>query len=234
MAVSSFKRGSRRSRDGAQGPEHRARFRIHAACRLTRAERARRNAAHMIEELPRARSPGELQRMLPAGLPRLFERHETGTPQVVVERAHRRIAEYVLGTRYRKGRNGYTARQRFELDDAEGVRLARKDEYVGRGHMYCELLPAQRAEELRLGIPRAQFRFLRPVSDHDLGAKQLERQERLEVLLRCYPADTHENRAWKPKIDRALRPEQLGIDTAAPNPEPLKPSRCKLVLQRRR
>ena len=117
---------------------------------MTGAECAGRNATHMVEELRRARAPRELQRMLPTGLPRtVSSASRQALPQIVVEHANRRIADHVLGSRHRKGGNGHAARQRFELDDAEGVGPARKHEHVGSGHVRGQVLPAQRAEELR-------------------------------------------------------------------------------------
>ena len=74
-------------------------------------------------------------------------------------------------------------------------------------------------EELRVREAAPQLGLLRPVADHDLGAGQIEREKRFEVLLDRDPPDADEDRARQVESDRALGPEQVGVDAAGPHAE---------------
>src|ERR1700733_4418383 len=63
------------------------------------------------------------------------QRLHAGNTKVFVEYADRIVADNVLRTGDRKGRDGHAARQRLELHDAKRVCQARKHEYIGCGEM---------------------------------------------------------------------------------------------------
>jgi len=65
-------------------------------------------------------------------------------------------------------------------------------------------------------------------ADHHLGAGQIERQKGFEILLDCDPPDAREDRPRKRQFDRAVGPEQLGVDAAGHMPRLEKAARCEL------
>ncbi len=103
------------------------------------------------------------------------------------------------------------------------VGQAREHEDVGGGEMRGQILPLLLAEENRVGIFLFQCRPLRAVADHDLGARQVERQEGVEVLLHRDAAHGHEDRPRQIELRRLVGIEQLGVDAAGPKPSLRKP-----------
>ena len=77
-------------------------------------------------------------------------------------------------------------------------------------------------------------RFLRPGADHDLGARQIERQKRSEVLFDRDAADGHEDRPRKIEIDGAIGTEQIDVDAAGPHAEIAEAALAEFGHQRRR
>src|SRR6516162_3241327 len=67
--------------------------------------------------------------------------------------------------------------------------------------------------------------LLRSFPDHDLGARQIEREKSREVFLNRDPAYADEDRPRQVEIDGPLQPEQLGIHAARPQPEVLETPR---------
>jgi hypothetical protein len=74
---------------------------------------------------------------------------------------------------------------------------------------------------------------LRPVANHDLGARQVEIEECFEVLLHREPPDGKEYRPREAEVDRA-RAKQLCIDPARPQAHIRKAAFGELLRQRRR
>ena len=113
------------------------------------------------------------------------------------------------------------------------VRLG-KHEHVGGREMRGENAVIEHAEELGVGEFALELVFLRPGADDDLGAGQIERQERFEILLDRDPADGHENRPRQVESDGAVGAEQIDVDAARPHAEIAEPALVELGLQRRR
>ena len=79
----------------------------------------------------------------------------------------------------------------------------------------------------------AQLRFLRTVADDHLGARQIEREERLEVLLDRDSPDADEARPRQIEVDCALGREELGVHAAGPQPEIFEAAACQFGHERR-
>ena len=62
-----------------------------------------------------------------------------------------------------------------------------------------------------------QLARLRPVTDDDLRAGQVERQECRYIFFHRQAADIDKNRAWQIDCGSALGTEQIGIDAARPH-----------------
>ena len=77
-----------------------------------------------------------------------------------------------------------------------------------------------------------QHRPLRPIADHNLGARQVQRKKRLEILLNSHAAHGHEDRARQIEFGRFARPEQIRIDAARPEAELAKTPRAEFLPQR--
>ena len=88
------------------------------------------------------------------------------------------------------------------------------------------------AQEVDAGIFLRQFAPLRPVTDHNLGAGQVERQKRLDVLLDRDAAHGHEDRARQIEVGGMIRIEQFGIDAASPEAELAEAPRGELIIKR--
>ena len=140
------------------------------------------------------------------------------------------IRNHIQRTCDRKRRDRRAARQRFELNDAEGVGEAREHEDVRRRQMRGQILAGFFAEESDLRVAALQFRPLRPVPDHDLRSRQVQCQKCFEVLFDRDAADRHENGSGQIQFDRMVGPEQIGVDPARPAaelPKPFAPSSCR-------
>ena len=93
---------------------------------------------------------------------------------------------------------------------------------------------SSRPRNLASGNRRRSSASCGPCADDDLGAGQIERKKRFEVLLDRDPPDADEDRARQIEIDRAIRPEQIGVDAARPHAEILEAAPAELGHQRRR
>ena len=129
------------------------------------------------------------------------------------------VRYHVLGTGDRKRRDRRATGQRFELNHAKRVGEAREHEHVGRGEMRGEVLPGLLAEEDGIRIFAFELGLLRSIADHDLGARQIQRQERFEILLHRDAAHGHEDRSRQIELSRMIGIEQFGIDAARPEAE---------------
>ena len=116
---------------------------------------------------------------------------------------------------HRKSRDRQTARQRFQHHQSKCVGPARKHEHVGRGIGLRQFLALARAKKHRLRIFPGQRRPRRSVADDQLGAGQIELQERLKILFDRDPADADKNRARQAEVHVA-RMKQFCIDAARP------------------
>jgi hypothetical protein len=126
------------------------------------------------------------------------ERSQRRLAQVLAEHARARPAHDVEGARHRVGRDRQPRGHGLEQDEAERVGPAGKDERVGRGVGLGERLAEPGAEEHRLGVRLCRVRDSRPVADHQLRPRQIEAEERHDVLLDRDPADVEEDRARRP------------------------------------
>ena len=99
------------------------------------------------------------------------------------------IGDDVERTRHRERRDRRAAGQRLELHDAERVGETREDEHVGGSDMRGQVLAGLLAEKFCIREAPLQLGPLRAVADDDLGAGQIERQERFEILLDRDAAD---------------------------------------------
>ena len=77
----------------------------------------------------------------------------------------------------------------------------------------------QLPEKFRLREAALQLVFHRALADHDLGARQIERQERVEVFFDGDAPEADEDRPRKARIDGAIGPKQFGVDAARPHAE---------------
>ena len=183
---------------------------------LLAANSIHRHRVRMAQELACAHLPGMVERERAAVAAGDAERSEAGLPQVVVQHAYRMAADDIPRAGDRIGRHRHAAGQRLQLHDAEGVGLAGEHEHVGRRQVPGQHLAFEMSEEHRIREAVAQIGLLRPVADHHLGAGQVEREERLQVLLDGDAPDADEQRARQVERYRPLGPEQLGIDAAGP------------------
>ena len=162
----------------------------------------------------------------------ILQRLEAGDAQILVQHADRMVADDVLRPGDRKGRDRHAAGQRLELHDAERVGPARKYEDVGRCQMRGQVPFSSSPRNFASGKRALQLRLLRAVADHDLGARQIERQKCFEVLFDRDAADGDEDRSREVELDRAVRPEQIGVDAARPHAEIAEAALAELAHQR--
>ena len=187
----------------------------------------------VVDKDPGRGLPGVAGGKIDAGLPRDFERIQARRAQIVIEDADRRGADHVARPGDRKGGNRQPAGERFEQHQAKGIGLARKYEHVGGGVDLGQFGAVPRAQEHRIRIFSLQRQACRPVADHNLGARQIEIEEGLEVLFDRHPADIEEDRHWQAQIDRA-RMKQRRIDAARPQHHVAEAARAQFSRQRRR
>ena len=135
------------------------------------------------------------------------------------EHAHGILTNDVLGPGDRIGGNRHPARERFELHNAERVGPAREHEDVGARQVGRQHLLVEQSEEFGVGEPPPQLGLLRTLPDHDLRSRQVEREERRQVLLDGDASDAGKDRPRQAEVDGALGLEQLGVDAARPHVE---------------
>src|SRR6266700_6569010 len=163
--------------------------------------------------------PGMPERKVAAGLARHAQCAHAGFTQVVAQHADRIAADDVTRPSHGECRDRYAACERLELYHAESVREAWEYEYVRCCDVRRERLAVQRAQKSHLGIAAPQFTFLRALADNDFRTRQLERQERVEILLDRNAPNADENRPRKVELDVMARAEHLGVDAARPHAE---------------
>jgi hypothetical protein len=154
----------------------------------------------MRDELQRASFPRLGKRKRTAGGARNRQRLEAGRFEILVKHADRIVANDVPRSRDGIRGNRNAAGQRFELNDAERVGSAREHEYVCRCKMCGQGFPFQLTEKVGVRKAALQFARLRPLTNDDLRAGQIEREKCRQVLFYREAADTDENRAGQ--IDR--------------------------------
>ena len=97
-----------------------------------------------------------------------------------------------------------------------------------RGQVRALLL----AKENRARIFPRKLRLLRTVADDHLRSRQIEREERFEILLHRDAAHGHEDRPRQIQRNRVVGIEQLGVHAARPEAELAKSTRGKFLAQR--
>ena len=150
----------------------------------------------MRNELQCAAFPGLGERKRAAGRAGNAQRLEAGRFEILVEHSDRIAADHIPWSRYGVRGNRNAAGQRLELNDAECVGSAREDEYVRRGKMRRQGFPFQLPQEVCIRKLALQLGRLRPVADDDLRTRQIERQERRQVLFHREPAALRLGHYW--------------------------------------
>src|SRR5690242_12400652 len=79
-----------------------------------------------------------------------------------------------------------------------------------------QCFPLHLTEKVGIRKTALQFARLRPVAKDDLRAREIEREERRQVLFYREPPDADEYRAGQIERCGALGPDEVGIDTARP------------------
>ena len=172
---------------------------------------------HMTEEYPSAGRPGHAEREVAAIFARALQRTETGAAQIVVEHADRRFAR---SRRAAPQRETPRPARRSPAPPAARARTCRCGSETRRRRRRHRPPPAPRRGAMprntASGNCRASAVARRPVADHELGAGQIEREERFEIFFDRQPADRQKNRPRQIEIDACARAEQLGVDAARP------------------
>ena len=153
--------------------------------------------------------------MLARRLPRDGQGLEARRPQILVEHACAG-ADHVDRPRYGKRRDRQAARQRFDEHDPECVGARGEDEHVGARIDVGQRFALLCAEKMRVRIAALKMAARRSVADDDSRARQVEIEQRLEVLFHRDPTDRQEDRPRQ--VERALRPRTVEgvIDAARP------------------
>src|SRR5689334_14089889 len=133
--------------------------------RVRRERAALLRARQVRQELVGARGPGEVQRIVTAGVGLELKRSAGRSRKIVGENADRRLADDVDRALDWIRCDRKAARQRLENDEAEGVRLRREDEDVARGVIARELFSEFRACETHVRIFGFELSELRAVAD---------------------------------------------------------------------
>ena len=160
------------------------------------------------------------------------ERGETGRAEIVAERAGAAFADHVERPGDRIGGDRHAARQRLDQHDAEGVGPRREDEHVGAGVDPRQRFAVQRAEEMRVREAPLEAGARRPVADDDHRARQLELQQRLEVLLHRDATDAEEDRPRQVERVGRARPIEAVVDAARPHLDLFEAAARQLVADR--
>ena len=114
-----------------------------------------------------------------------------------------------------KAATGSAAGERLEQHQAKGVGLAREHEDVGGRIDLRQFLAMPGAQKHRIRIFPLQRRAGRAIADDELGAGQIEIEERLEILFDRDAADAEEHRLRQAEVGGA-RMKQRGVDAARP------------------
>ena len=177
----------------------------------------------MRNKLQCAAFPGLGKRKRPARGARNAESLKAGRFEILVEHANGIAADHIQWSRNGVCGNRNAAGQRLELNNAECVGSARKHKYVCRRKMRRQRFPFQLTEKVGIWKAALQLARLRALADDDLRARQIERQERRQVLFHREAADVDENRAGQIDCRGARRAEEVGIDAARPHSQMRKP-----------
>jgi len=157
----------------------------------------------MVDKNPRRGMPGMAGGERDAGLPRDPQRLDAGGMQILVQDADRRSADHVAGPGDRKSGNRQAASQRLEQDEPKGVGLAREHENIRRRINLRKFLAVPGAQKYRIRIFPLQRHARRAIADDELGAGQIEVEERLEVFLDSQATNAEEHRLRQAKVDLA-------------------------------
>src|SRR5882757_4707134 len=117
-----------------------------------------------------------------------IDRSQAGGAQVLVERTDFRIGNHVERARHRIARDRDAGGERLDHDQTERVGAAGEDEAVGLGIAHRQLVGVDRAEEARIPVAAFEILELRAAAYHPLGARQIEIEEGLDVLLDREPS----------------------------------------------
>jgi hypothetical protein len=127
-----------------------------------------------------------------AGLRGNAQRGQTRDPQIVVQRADRRACYHVAGTGHGKSGHRQAACESFQENQAKGVGLARKHEYVGGRIGLRQFFALPRPEKHGLRIFSGQRYQRRSITDNHLGARQIEIEKCIEILFNRNAADAQD------------------------------------------
>jgi len=152
--------------------------------------------------------------------------------KIGVERPGDPFLDDIDRARHRIGRHRHRAGQRLEIDQAEGVGAAGEHQDVGRRQMRGKIRAEAITGEDRARMAPLQPGPLRAVTDHDPGAGPIHVEEGIDVLFHRHAADV--GRYGPRQIQKVLRsrPEQLGVDAAAPLREVREAARRQIAAQR--
>src|SRR3974377_2009714 len=159
--------------------------------------------ADMPKKLAGAVLPGTGESKGPACLLRYLESAQARGSQVLVQDANRVLPDHVARARHQKRGARAAAGKRPQLNDPERVGPARKYEHVRGRQVRSERAAFQQSQILDVGEVTAQIALLRSLPDHDLGARQIEREKSREVFLNRDPAHADEDR---PREGRSAGP----------------------------
>src|SRR5207302_8166224 len=129
-------------------------------------------------------------------------------------------------------RDGRAARQRFELNDAEGVCEARENKDVCRGQMRGQIPAGFFAQKSDFRIPEFQRRLLRSVPNHNLASGQIQCEKRLKVFFDRHTTYGHKNGSRQIKLGRMVGCEEVRVDPSRPGAKLPETSRAEFLLKR--
>ena len=117
-------------------------------------------------------------------------------PEIFVHRtaSFRSAGENFERPAHRVCRNRHAASERLNVNKAESVRSRREHEDVRTLIIFREFLAELRSDEDSVFILLLKLRALRPVSDNELRARKVEREEVFNALLNRQPTDIEEDR----------------------------------------
>ena len=143
-------------------------------------------------------------------------------------------AQNVNRALHRITRDRNAAGQCFDHHQPESICAARKNEAIGAAIGRSELFASQSAEEMDMGVLDPQRSKRRAISDHHLGAGEIEIEEVFKVLFRRNPADIEQDRARQIndcRVEFAVRAEQPVIDPPGPAPNLRNAARNQFVTE---